>query len=106
MKLTDKKCIPCEAGTPPLKHDEIQKDLKQLSGWKVIEDKKLIKNFKFPDFIHTMGFASAIALLAQEEGHHPDLQVSYGKLTVELSTHAIKGLSENDFILAAKIDQI
>lgn len=106
MKLTEKKCVPCEAGTPPLKKDEIAKFLKQLpSGWEALDNTKIRKAFKFKSYPDTIAFVNRCALIAQEEGHHPDLEVHYSKVVVELWTHAIGGLSENDFILAAKIEQ-
>jgi 4a-hydroxytetrahydrobiopterin dehydratase len=105
MKLTEKKCVPCEGGMPPFDKKKIAQYVKQLStGWKVIEDKRLQKEFKFKSFPATMAFVNKIALIAQEEGHHPDMEVHYSKLLVEFSTHAIGGLSENDFIMAAKIE--
>lgn len=106
MKLREKICVPCAAGTPPLKPQEIEKLLKQLpSGWEVNEDKKISKTFKFKNYPDTLAFVNRAALIAQEEGHHPDMEVHYGRVVVELWTHKIGGLSENDFILAAKIDQ-
>lgn len=105
-KLIHRKCVPCEGGTPTLSRAEIKKFMAQVKDWEVMADKKIVKIFKFKDFIETMGFVNKVALLAQEEGHHPDIQVSYSKVVVELWTHAIGGLSENDFILAAKIDQL
>lgn len=85
---------------------QITKYKSQLSkGWKVIDGKKLQREFIFKDFVATMGFVNQVALIAQAEDHHPDMQVSYSKVIVELWTHAVGGLSENDFILAAKIDE-
>jgi 4a-hydroxytetrahydrobiopterin dehydratase len=107
MDLTQKKCVPCEGGTPPLDRAQATALLKQISGWALGDDAKwLIKQFKFANFVEAMSFADKITPLAEREGHHPDLHISYGKVVVELSTHAIHGLSENDFILAAKIDQL
>lgn len=106
MELFKKRCIPCEGNVPPLSPDEAGKLLAELSGWRIEENRKLKKEFTFKNFEQTMAFVNEIAKVAEEEGHHPDLEVSYGKLEVELTTHAIGGLSENDFILAAKIDRI
>ncbi len=107
MDLTQKKCVACEGGTAPLNKAEAQALLKQVSGWALGEDGKwIIKQFKFADFVEAMAFANKITPVAEREGHHPDLHISWGKVVVELSTHAIKGLSENDFILAAKVDQL
>jgi len=107
MTLAEKRCIPCEGGTQPLSKTPAQELLKQLSGWTLSGDTRWIsKEFKFEDFAKAFAFAKKVAGIAEEEGHHPDLQVSWGKTTVELTTHAIKGLSENDFIIAAKIDKV
>ncbi|OGE87587.1 MAG: 4a-hydroxytetrahydrobiopterin dehydratase [Candidatus Doudnabacteria bacterium RIFCSPLOWO2_02_FULL_49_13] len=107
MKLAQKRCIPCEGGIPPFGKKQIAKYLPQLpKGWSVIDDKKLRKRFQFKNFVDTMGFVNKIALIAQAEDHHPDMQISYSKVAVELWTHANDGLTENDFILAAKIDQL
>lgn len=105
MKLTHKKCVPCEAGMPPMAPAQIKKYLNQVKSWQT-DNKKIWKEFKFKDYIRTMGFVNQVAMLAQEEGHHPDMAVAYSKVRIELWTHAIGGLSENDFILAAKIDQL
>ncbi len=107
MDLAQKHCVPCEGGTPPLVRQQAQALMPQLKGWTLSGDARWIsKEFKFDDFAKAMKFANAIADIAEAENHHPDLLVSWGKVTVELTTHAIKGLSENDFILAAKIDSI
>ncbi len=105
--LLEKKCIPCEGGTLPLTQSEITELLPKVSVWVVSPYlKKLSKEYSFENFSTAMGFANEIAQIAEEEGHHPDLLVSWGKVGVELSTHSIGGLSENDFILAAKIDAL
>lgn len=107
MPLSSKHCAPCESGTAPLSISQSKELLKQVGGWALGEDGKwLIKQFKFGDFVEAMNFANKITPIAEREGHHPDVHISYGKVVVELSTHAIKGLSENDFILASKIDSI
>ena len=103
--LSKKHCVPCEAGTPPLKEAEIKPLLDQLQGWK-IEDGKLTKNFSFGNFVEAVDFVNAVTPVAEAEGHHPDLYVRWGAVRVILSTHSINGLSENDFILAAKIDEL
>jgi 4a-hydroxytetrahydrobiopterin dehydratase len=105
--LAKKKCIPCEGNVPPLSQGEAMEFLKQLDDWSLIDAAHLLaKSFRFKDFAHTMGFVNKVAAIAEEEGHHPDLTVSYDNVTIELMTHAIGGLSENDFIVAAKIDEI
>jgi 4a-hydroxytetrahydrobiopterin dehydratase len=106
-KLAERKCVPCEGNVPPLTPDKAGELLKELDEWSLIDDAHLLaKSFRFKDFAQTMEFVNKIAAIAEEEGHHPDLTVTYGAVTVELMTHAIGGLSENDFIVAAKIDQI
>jgi 4a-hydroxytetrahydrobiopterin dehydratase len=106
-KLTEKKCQVCEVGGAALVEPDISTLMKELGGgWEVHDGKMIVKTFSFSDFKHTMAFVNKVADLAEEEGHHPDMIVSYGKTIIELSTHAVKGLSENDFILAAKIDQL
>ena len=105
--LTAKKCVACEGGMPALNAKEIAMLQERFSEpWEVVGDKKIQKNFTFKDFKEALSFTDQIGLLAEEEGHHPDIHLSYGKVKVELWTHAVNGLSENDFILAAKIDTL
>lgn len=106
--LTERKCGPCEGGVLPFNKEQIQEYLGQLSSaWEVKDDKKITKKFKFQNFREAMNFVSKIAALAEGEGHHPDIRIfGYRNVEIELSTHAIGGLSENDFILAAKIEQL
>ena len=107
MALTDKKCVPCEGGTLPLTIQQAEAFLKELNDWTLSPDaKKISKEFKFKNFAGALAFANQIGAIAEAEGHHPDLIVKWGGVGVELSTHSIGGLSENDFILAAKIDEI
>jgi 4a-hydroxytetrahydrobiopterin dehydratase len=107
MDLNTKKCKPCEGGIPPLSQKEVSEYLSMLgNNWEVTADKKITKSYSFVNFRHTMDFVNKVAALAEDEGHHPDMHVSYGNLTIELWTYAINGLSENDFIMAAKIDAI
>ncbi len=107
MKLSEKDCVPCEGGVPPLDARAIKKYSSQLGkGWVVAEGKKLRRDFKFKNFVQTMGFVNQVALLAQAEDHHPDMHISYSKVTIELWTHAAAGITENDFILAAKINEV
>ena len=105
MELTQKKCVPCEAGTPPLQEAKVDELLKEIPTW-TLKDGHLYKKFKFKDFMEAMKFINSVADIAEREGHHPDFCVHYNKVEVELWTHAINGLSENDFIVAAKIDKI
>ncbi|NLY85356.1 MAG: 4a-hydroxytetrahydrobiopterin dehydratase [Tissierellia bacterium] len=105
--LLSKKCIPCSLGDIPLEREEIEEYLKNLkSGWTAVEDKYIEKTFKFKNFKEALYFVNKVGNLAEEEGHHPDIYLSWGKVVLKLWTHKIKGLHENDFILAAKIDEI
>lgn len=105
--LTEQKCEPCRKGTPPLTRNEIDALLPQLSKqWKVVDDHHLERQFLFPDFKSALDFTVKVGELAEFEGHHPDIQLSWGKVTIILFTHKIKGLSRNDFILSSKIDRI
>ena len=103
--LADKHCIPCRGGVPPLKGEELRKYADQLSGWNVIDEHHITKTFKFPDFKQALDFVNAAGAVAEEEGHHPDLLLAWGKVEVKTYTHKIDGLTESDFILAAKIDR-
>ena len=103
--LSLKKCKPCEGGVTPLTSTEIASLLKALHGWSVV-DGKLGKNFEFRNYHETMAFVNATAWISHREDHHPDLAVGYNKCRVDYITHAISGLSENDFICAAKIDAL
>ena len=107
MALAEKKCVPCEGGVMPLTIQEAETLMKELVGWKLTEGaRKIEKSVTFKNFAEALAFANAVGAIAESENHHPDLQVKWGSVRVELSTHAIGGLSENDFILAAKIDKI
>lgn len=99
------KCVPCEGGTPSMPAEEARKHLAELKDW-TLGDNRLNKQFKFADFVASMKFVNAVAALAEQEGHHPDITISYNKVGLVLWTHAVKGLSLNDFILAAKIDEL
>ena len=105
-ELAKKKCVPCEGGVKPYTPQEAQVMLKKVSkDWMLIDDAHLlVKEFRFKDFAQAMAFANKVADIANAEDHHPELGVGWGRVSVELTTHAIDGLSENDFILAAKID--
>jgi 4a-hydroxytetrahydrobiopterin dehydratase len=105
--LIDKHCKPCEGGVPPLSQEEVTRLSSELKlEWNVTEGKKISHLFKFKDFVQAIAFVNAIVPLAEQEGHHPDIQISYNKVTIDLWTHAIGGLSENDFILASKIEAL
>ncbi len=106
--LAQRRCIPCEGGVDPLSLQEAQEMMTQLNEeWMLVDDAHLlVREFRFKDFKDGIAFVNKVADIAEEEGHHPDLAVSWGAVSVELTTHAIDGLSENDFILAAKIDEL
>lgn len=105
--LATKKCVPCEGGRPPLSSDQIQKYLGQLKNlWKVVESKKIRFEFRFKNFKEAMSFVNKVAKIAEAEGHHPNILIYYNKVIIESTTHVIGGLSENDFILAAKIENL
>jgi 4a-hydroxytetrahydrobiopterin dehydratase len=106
--LINRQCQPCEGGVPPLTPEAVKQLLTALHAeWSVSQDGKWIRReFSFSGFNRTMGFVNAVAWIANTEGHHPDLEVSYSKCVVNYTTHAIDGLSENDFICAAKIDRL
>lgn len=103
--LTDKRCVPCEGGTPPLGAAQIKDLILQVPAWSLKEG-HLCRSFKFKTFAEAIRFVNSVAELAEEEGHHPNILIHYNKVDFDLWTHAIKGLSENDFILAAKIDRL
>ncbi|HEY9677456.1 MAG TPA: 4a-hydroxytetrahydrobiopterin dehydratase [Drouetiella sp.] len=105
MTLSEKSCQPCTGKTPPLDHDKVSELITQIPGWTNENDAKISKSFKFENFKQAMDFAGKVAVIADKENHHPDLIVRWGELRVEIWTHASKGLTENDFILAAKIDK-
>lgn len=107
LDLSSKKCVPCEIGTPPLVKEEYEPLLKSLSSkWEVVEDKKIRNEFKFKDFTQAMDFVNKVANLAEAEGHHPNIHIYYNRVVIDLTTHNIHGLSENDFIMASKIDKL
>ncbi|HVP69644.1 MAG TPA: 4a-hydroxytetrahydrobiopterin dehydratase [Anaeromyxobacteraceae bacterium] len=105
MDLSRKRCVPCEGGVPKLAGEELRGYLRSADGWDLREE-RIHRHFRFPDFRAAMAFVNAMADLAEAEGHHPDFAVHYNAVDVTLWTHAVGGLSENDFILAAKIDRL
>ena len=100
------KCKACEAGVPALAKEKIEKLLAQYRGWELIEDKKIVKEFKFKDFVEAKYFLDLVAVIAEEQGHHPNLTLIYNKLKITLTTHSSGGLTENDFIMAKIIDEL
>ena len=108
--LLDKKCIPCEGGVIPFDISEIHKYQKKVDGWDIIKGENeiffLSKKFKFENFLNCQNFVNEVGKISEDEGHHPDISYGWGYAEIKVTTHAIEGLSENDFILAAKIDQL
>jgi 4a-hydroxytetrahydrobiopterin dehydratase len=104
--LASKHCIPCRGGVPPLAGKDLERLAEQVPGWRVVDGHHITKTFKFPDFRQALAFVNKVGNVAEEEGHHPDILLSWGKAEVTTWTHAINGLTESDFILAAKIDRI
>ncbi len=108
--LSEKKCIPCEGGIPSFDISEIHKYLKKVDGWDVKKDSNesyyIIKEFKFENFLLSLSFVNKIGDLAEQEGHHPDIWFGWGYAKIKIFTHAINGLHESDFVLAAKIDKL
>jgi 4a-hydroxytetrahydrobiopterin dehydratase len=103
--LLQKKCVACEGGVKPFDRAQAEEYLSKVPGWTLSEDGKTIsKEYRFQDFLGAMNFVDNLAELAESEGHHPDIHIFYNRVRLDLSTHAIKGLSENDFIIAAKVD--
>lgn len=106
-ELNTIRCVSCEGGVPPLTPAEVAKYLSQIKNWEVSGDgQSILKRFTFKGFYKTMSFVNAIAWIANQENHHPDLQVGYNYCVVQFTTHAIHGLSKNDFICAAKVDAL
>ena len=108
--LINKKCVPCEGGATPFDISEIHKYQKKVDGWSLLNDHNdiffLEKNFKFKNFIESQNFINKVGKISEEENHHPDITFGWGYAKIVITTHSIKGLSQNDFILAAKIDAI
>lgn len=105
-ELASKDCVPCRGGVPPLGRDEVEKLMDQVQGWEVVNDHHLRKEFKFDDFKETLGFVNRVGGLAEEQWHHPDINFGWGRAEITIWTHKINGLTESDFILAAKIDRL
>jgi 4a-hydroxytetrahydrobiopterin dehydratase len=106
-ELAKKECVPCKGGIPPLKGDELQSLLEKLgSHWKVIEGHHLEKEYKFNDFKQALNFTNKVGEFAETIGHHPDIYLAWGKVSLTIWTHKVDGLTENDFIFAAKADQL
>src|SRR2546422_11745440 len=105
-ELAERQCVPCRGGVPPLKGDEIETLLSQLSAWQVVNEHHLRREYKFRDFGETLEFVNRVGELAEAQGHHPDICFGWGKAEITIWTHKIDGLTESDFVLAAKIDKL
>jgi len=105
MSLADKKCVPCHGGIPPMDVEEAKKLKIEAPAWQ-LKDKSIEREFKFRNFREAIDFVNKVAEIAESEGHHPDININYNKVNMKLFTHAIDGLSESDFILAAKVDKM
>ncbi|MCI0652312.1 MAG: 4a-hydroxytetrahydrobiopterin dehydratase [Planctomycetes bacterium] len=104
--LAERQCIPCQGGVPPLGAAEVERLLARLDGWRAEGVHHLAKDFKFKNFAQALAFANAVGAIAEAEKHHPDIWFTWGKARIEIRTHKIDGLTESDFVLAAKIDRI
>lgn len=104
--LAERRCVPCRGGVPPLQGDALRNLQAQVPDWRVIDEHHLEKSFLFPDFQRGLEFVNRIGELAEEQGHHPDLFLTWGQVKVQIYTHKANGLTESDFILAAKIDRL
>ncbi|HWD99734.1 MAG TPA: 4a-hydroxytetrahydrobiopterin dehydratase [Bryobacteraceae bacterium] len=106
MSLADQTCVPCQGGVPALKGAELEALKSQLPGWEVVNEHHLHRVFKFPDFKTALDFVNRAGAIAEEQGHHPDLLLAWGRVEVTVFTHKVGGLTESDFVLAAKIDRL
>ena len=104
--LASKTCVPCRGGVPALKGAELELLKKQLTGWEVVNEHHLHRRYDFPDFVQALAFVNKVGALAEEQGHHPDILLTWGKAEITLWTHKVDGLTESDFIMAAKVDKI
>lgn len=105
-ELAQQNCVPCRGGIPPLPGDRITELLGQLDEWAVEREHHLTRTYAFPDFAEALGFVNRVGAIAEQQGHHPDIHLAWGKVRVDVWTHKIDGLTESDFILAAKIDEL
>lgn len=105
-ELANRQCVPCRGGVPPLDHEQITPLLQQLDSWEAVNDHHLRREFKFKDYAEALTFVNRLSEIAEEQGHHPDICFGWGRVEVLIWTHKINGLTESDFILAAKIDQL
>ena len=106
MELAQKSCVPCRGGVPPLPPAEASALLAQLVGWEIVNDYHLVKSYRFKNFTEALAFVDRVGAIADEQNHHPDIYLAWGKVRIEIWTHKIDGLTESDFIFAAKVDAL
>ena len=104
--LSSRECVPCRGGVPPLKGEDLKKLTAEIDGWSVVEEHHLNKTYKQRDFRESLAFVNRVGELAEQQGHHPDICFGWGRVEISIWTHKIDGLTESDFILAAKIDEL
>ena len=105
-ELAERQCVPCRGGVPPMKGEQINEMSSQLPDWQVVNEHHLQRNYRFKDFGESLDFVNRVGELAEEQGHHPDICFGWGKADITIWTHKIDGLTESDFVLAAKIDKL
>lgn len=106
MELHERNCVPCRGGVPPLSPPEVARLLGEVAGWQAPRDRRLTKTFGFPDFKTALAFVDRVGAMAEAQNHHPDLHLAWGKVVVEIWTHKIDGLTESDFVFAARCDRL
>lgn len=104
-ELAHKRCVPCRGGVPPLKGEALKPLLAQIRGWSVVDEHHLTKTYSFDDFANALAFVNRVGSVAEREGHHPEVHLAWGKVQLDIWTHKVDGLTESDFILAAKADE-
>jgi 4a-hydroxytetrahydrobiopterin dehydratase len=104
--LANKTCVPCRGGTPPLEGEELEALARQVPGWNVVDGHHLVREFRFKNFREALEFVNEVGELAEEQAHHPDVEFGWGRAVITIFTHKIDGLTESDFVLAAKIDRL
>ncbi len=105
IDLAEKKCVPCKGGVPPLKGLELERILQEVPEWRAVDEHQINRTFTFPDFKQALAFVNRVGNIAEDQGHHPDIFLTWGKVDITLWTHKIDGLTESDFIMAARIDR-
>jgi len=105
-QLADKQCVPCRGGVPPIKGKDLARLHQSIPLWSVVDEHRLTREYKFPDFKQALAFVNRVGAVAEDQGHHPDILLAWGKAQITLWTHKIDGLTESDFIMAAKIDRM